>query len=410
MSRQEHPIWEEELMPYVDGQLDAVKASDIAEHLKTCEDCASVVADAHGLSRQMTAWQVEESPDQIRKGVLAELRTKKAKQLGQGWPRRTSRRAWTYGLSGAVAALVLAVVFVPSLLRSRQAQDPIVASLNVATVEESGRAAGAQLRPLDAEFSRPAAAAPSQVQGQAGQQGQQVSQGIDTTSGPMIIRSAHLMIITKEFESSRARIESIVQQSQGYLDQLTVRGEAGSGRALSASLRLPSNRIDSGLVELRKLGRVREESQNSSDVTSQIVDLRARLANARNTEQRLLALQRERTDKLPDVVNVEREISRVREEIERMEAQQKDMTNKVQFATIQLEMSEEYHAEIQTTLPSAATRLWNASIEGYHAATESVMGMALFFLRYGPMLLLWAMVLTPVVLLLRRRFQGARLT
>jgi hypothetical protein len=73
-------------------------------------------------------------------------------------------------------------------------------------------------------------------------------------------------------------------------------------------------------------------------------------------------------------------------------------------------MSEEYHAEIQTTLPSAATRLWNASIDGYHAATESVMGMALFFLRYGPMLLLWAMVLTPVVLLLRRHFQGARLT
>ena len=49
------------------------------------------------------------------------------------------------------------------------------------------------------------------------------------------------------------------------------------------------------------------------------------------------------------------------------------MTNKVQFATIQLQMSEEYHAEIQTTLPSAATRLWNAAIGGYHAAAESVM-------------------------------------
>jgi len=396
MSRQEHPIWEEELMPYVDGQLDAVKASDIAEHLKTCEDCASVVANAHGLSQQMTAWQVEESPDRMGKRVFAELESRRGKKsLGSNtwW---TRKRVWTYGLSGAVAALVLAVVFVPSLLRSRQAQGELHAGLM--HPPEFGRPAGAQ---TPEALSRSPWATSSL---------QQEPQGIEATSGPMIIRSAHLMIITKEFESSRARIESIVQQSQGYLDQLTVRGEAGSGRALSASVRLPSNRIDSGLVELRKLGRVREESQNNSDVTSQIVDLRARLANARNTEQRLLALQRERTDKLPDVVNVEREISRVREEIERMEAQQKDMTNKVQFATIQLEMSEEYHAEIQTTLPSAGTRLWNASIEGYHAATESVMGMALFFLRYGPMLLLWAMVLTPVVLLLRRRFQGARLT
>ncbi len=35
MSHREHPVWEEELMPYVDGQLDAAKASAIAEHLET---------------------------------------------------------------------------------------------------------------------------------------------------------------------------------------------------------------------------------------------------------------------------------------------------------------------------------------------------------------------------------------
>ena len=129
----------------------------------------------------------------------------------------------------------------------------------------------------------------------------------------MIVRSARLTILTKDFDGSRARIETIARESQGYLDQLTAQGEVGSGRTLSATLRLPSGRTETALVELRKLGKVREESQNSSDVTSQYVDLQARLTNARNTEQRLTDLLRERTGKLPEVVEVEREISRVRE-------------------------------------------------------------------------------------------------
>jgi uncharacterized small protein (DUF1192 family) len=239
-------------------------------------------------------------------------------------------------------------------------------------------------------------------------QGQQQGQTGEAPTGPMVIRNARLTILTKEFESARARIQAIVQQTQGYLDQLTVRGETGSGKSLSATLRLPSSQMESGLVELRKLGKVLEESQGSSDVTSQYVDLQARLTNARNTEQRLLALQRERTDKLTDVVDVEREIARVREEIERMEAQRKDVFNKAQFATIQVELSEEYRAQIQPAAPAAGTQLHNALIDGYHGALNSLLALALFLLRYGPALLLWVIVLVPVALLLRRRLQGLR--
>jgi chromosome segregation ATPase len=181
-------------------------------------------------------------------------------------------------------------------------------------------------------------------------------------------------------------------------------------RTLSASLRLPSNNLDAGMVELRKLGKVREESQNSSDVTSQYVDLQARLSNARNTEQRLVALQRQRTDKLADVVNVEREISRVREEIERMVAQQKEMTNQVQYATVQLSLTEEYRAEVQPVAPSPGSQLRNASIDGYRGALDSLLAVALFVLRYAPTLLLWSAVLAPVVLLARRYFHSIRLS
>ena len=84
------------------------------------------------------------------------------------------------------------------------------------------------------------------------------------------------------------------------------------------------------------------------------------------------------------------------------------MSNKVRFATVQLHLSEEYRAEIQPAVPTAGTQLRNASIDGYHAALQSLLGVALFLLRIGPALLLWCAVFLPIVLLVRRRLHAVR--
>jgi uncharacterized small protein (DUF1192 family) len=403
MSQKEHPVWEEELMPYFDGQLDAAQASVIEEHLKECQECAAIVADARSQSMQMGAWDVENSPEKMGEPVLAELRLQEKKGRRQEqWAWWSRNRMWAYGLGGAVAAAVLvAVVLIP-----RQGED--LSALFELERDQNLSALSTASLPHEVQQGQPGQEREEAQKLQPAKKETQVAP--ELPSGPMVIRNAQLTILTKEFESARSRIQAIVQQTQGYLDQLTVRGETGSGKSLSATLRLPSTQIESGLAELRKLGKVLVETQNSSDVTSQYVDLQARLTNARNTEQRLLALQRERTDKLTDVVGVEREIARVREEIERMEAQRKDVFNKTQFATIQVELSEEYRAELQPSAPSAGTQLHNALFDGYHGALNSLLALALFVLRYGPALLLWAIVLVPVVLLLRRRLQGLRIS
>ena len=426
MSRKEHPVWEEELMPYVDGQLDAEAASNIEKHLEECQQCSKRVADTRRLSQQMATWQVEDPSENMGARVFGSAAPKNRSSQRWGW--FTNRQSWMYGVAGATAALAL-IAFGISLLRPSTTDEGTSSTMSWAKLTDpSGPKSGYQYEVRGTQ----------QGQGQQGQgqQGQDQSlsqlqteqakqqrqqrpagdmaalfeleqdQNGTRPAGPMVIRTANLRILTKEFDSARARIQAIVQQAQGYLDQMTVRGETGLGKYLSATLRLPSDRLDSGLTELRKLGKVLEESQGSSDVTSQYVDLQARLSNARSTEQRLLALQRERTDKLIDVVSVEREISRVREEIERMEAQRKDVFSKTQYATIIVEVSEEYRAEIQPSAPASGTQLRNALIDGYHGALGSVLALAMLILRYGPALLLWLAVLVPVAFLIRRRFRG----
>jgi len=211
----------------------------------------------------------------------------------------------------------------------------------------------------------------------------------NSPSGPMIIRTVQLALITKSFEDARTRIESIVLESKGYVDQLSIRSEPKSPKGLSAVLRIPDGNLTSSLTELRKLGQPKEESQNSADVTGQYVDLVARLSNARSTEQRLLTLLRDRTGNLKDVVAAEGEIARVRESIERMEAERKNFDNKVQYATIQVELSEEYHAQLQQTLPNSRTRIYNAAVEGYESASDTMLGIALMILAEGPAVLVW---------------------
>jgi hypothetical protein len=220
----------------------------------------------------------------------------------------------------------------------------------------------------------------------------------------MIIRTVQLTLVTKSFEDARARIESIVRESKGYVDQLSIRSEPKSPKSLSASLRIPDVQLASSLIELRKLGQPKEESQNSADVTGQYVNLVARLSNARNTEQRLLTLLRDRTGNLKDVVAAEGEIARVRESIERMEAERKNFDNKVQYATIQVELSEEYHAQLQQTLPNTRTQIYNAAVEGFESASDTILGIALTILAVGPAILVWLAFLGCIGFLVWRLF------
>jgi len=209
----------------------------------------------------------------------------------------------------------------------------------------------------------------------------------------MIVRTAELSLITKEFDKARTQLEAILQRHRGYVGELKVNDTAGSGRALTATLRVPADQLDATLTEVKTLGRVVSESQSGQDVTSQYVDLQARLGNARNTEKRLTDLLRDRTGKLSDVLEVEQELDRVRGEIEQMEAARKTMAHEVSFATLNATITEDYKAQLEVVPPSTSTRLSNAAVDGYRSLIDGVVSLILFLLSTGPSLLLWGAIL-----------------
>ena len=226
-------------------------------------------------------------------------------------------------------------------------------------------------------------------------------------NGPMIARTISLSILVKDFTASRNSLDAILTRHEGYAASLNVSSPQESARFLQASLRIPASQLAAAVAELKSLGSVEGETQNGEEVTQQHADLVARLKNSAETEQRLQAILTERTGKVSDVLSVEQEIARVRGEIEQMEAEQKNLEHRVDFATIDLKLSEEYKAKLDSAAPSISTLIHNAAVSGYRNVADTLLSIVLFFAEYGPVLIFWLLVLALPGTLIWRRWRHA---
>jgi hypothetical protein len=405
-----HPLEREELMAWLDGELRPELAAGAEAHLESCAECRAAVADLRGVSQQLASWKSTERPMEIpaalRSAVDAHVADQKKRDAAhrRNWRQifGTRRLIWAGGTLIILLGIIVALKIAPKLMVSRfSANDSEVGEY----LEKGNFKKGMAIKELPAKSVISAASTIDWKTNEAS--ASQVEYGTTTNhSSPMIARTAQLSLVTKDFEKARASAEEILKRHGGYIGQLDVNAPAGAGRTLTAVFRVPSMQLDATLIELKKLGRVIAEAQSGEEVTQQYVDLQARLANARHTEQRLSDLLRDRTGKLSDVLEFEKEIDRVRGEIESMEAQRKSLAKQVDYATLNTTLSEEYGARLQLTPPSTATRFRNAAVDGYEALAGGVVGVLLFLLSAGPSLLVLGGILFFAGRMIWKRVRG----
>jgi hypothetical protein len=416
MSTRNHPIEQEELMAYLDGELATNRAVAAAAHLEHCAECQELAADLRKLSQEMMVWEVEAADIEVKMPIAiaaaGQDRPRASKKKRLGWRTLLTRRglAWAGG-STAVLLLVLSF-FSVSHLRPQYARINTYISPAPSAPRQSvddnyspsyGRNSGSlngSLRGKGEASDGTLAGLISSNANRGSRIRESESEGNETDSNehtvptvPMIARVAGITLTTKEFDKTRASLEEILKRHNGYMGELKVSAPSDAGRSLTATLRIPAQQLDAAMTELKKLGRVEDESQGGEEVTQQYVDLEARLANGKHTEQRLTEILRTRTGKLQDVLKVELEIDRVRGEIEQMQAEKKELSKRVAFATLNTTVKEEYFAKLQGTPPSTGSRFRNAAVDGYNTVVEGLIDVGLFLLSAGPSLLLWAAIL-----------------
>jgi hypothetical protein len=363
-------------MACLDGEVPADRAAVIRAHLAVCNRCQRVSDELTGVSRHLAQWRIEKAPDTLRAPSLDTKVQTPARNVWSSFRLLWTRPAFVRVFAGGcTVALVLIGVSQMNSRRSSVAKPTVRApAVGAATRPMSDRAQG-QTAPVEVPETLALAQAP-QPQRKA-----------------LVTRTARLRIVATSFDTARPEVDRILRDLSGFVGEIVVTGGRGTPRSLTATLRVPSDRLDAALAALKGLGQVVQESQAGEDVTDQVVDLDARLANNRNTEKRLLELLQKRTGALDDVLAAEREIARVRDEIERLDAQRKHIQDRVTYATLSLEVLEERKADLDLGAQSLSTRFRNAIVEGLTAAIDSLLEVTLFLVRVGPALMLWAVVL-----------------
>src|SRR3989475_9955215 len=135
----------------------------------------------------------------------------------------------------------------------------------------------------------------------------------------MVIRTATVSIEGDSLEHAVARVRELAAQFGGYVantDITTGKNQLGSA---TLEVKIPVPRFEESMSGLTPIGKLESVSVEAEDVGEQFVDVSARMDNARRLERRLIDLLATRTGKLKDVLDVEHELARVREEIERYE-------------------------------------------------------------------------------------------
>lgn len=222
-----------------------------------------------------------------------------------------------------------------------------------------------------------------------------------------IIYTAEIELVVEDFAGVPERLIELVKKSDAYIADSSLAGSAGENRRGTWKIRVPVARFEEFVGAAKGLGELVRVDTTSRDVSEEYYDVDARIRNKSKEEQRLLKLLEERPGKLEDVMAIERELSRVREEIERMQARLRLLTDLVSMTTIELTIVEirDYQPP---EAPTLATRI-RRSFEGSLAALQSTgEGLLIGAVAAAPWLPVIAVGLCPFYFIVRRTLKGGR--
>ena len=203
--------------------------------------------------------------------------------------------------------------------------------------QEEGMALGVAASAMD----RSEGAGATTTRGQAGPASDPLQNVNAATSAPaMIIRTGQAFIEVKDVDAAVLRVRQLAAQVSGYVTSSSMSGGREQIRQATLEIKVPSTKYDEAVSSLSDIGKVETVNTNAQDVGEEFVDVTARVNNARRLEERLITLLSNRTGRLDEVLRVERELARVREEIERYEGRLRYLTSRVALSTLTITVHE----------------------------------------------------------------------
>lgn len=161
-----------------------------------------------------------------------------------------------------------------------------------------------------------------------------------TAAPTMVIRMGQAFIEVEKLDPAMLKVRQLAAQVGGYITNSSMSGGRDQIRQATLEIKIPAQRYDEAVSTLSTVGKVETVNTQAQDVGEEYVDVTARVTNSRRLEERLISLLANRTGKLDEVLRVERELARVREEIERYEGRLRYLSARVATSTLTITIHE----------------------------------------------------------------------
>lgn len=154
-----------------------------------------------------------------------------------------------------------------------------------------------------------------------------------------LILTASISMRAQDPWGAADRAQAVAATLGGEVMSMSQSGK-GDDRSASVVLRVPAERFNDALRQLRALSDVEvlTSSVESRDVTEQFVDLEARLRAKQAEEQRYLALLA-RAERIEDILRIDQALAQVRTQIEQLTGQVNSIKTRTTFSAISLSIS-----------------------------------------------------------------------
>jgi len=211
-----------------------------------------------------------------------------------------------------------------------------------------------------------------------------------------VILNHSISLEIKEFSVALEALTKLVESSGGYVFKSSRNNHDNNNGWGEVGIRVPLNKTGSVMTAIRSIGRVDSENSVTEDITEGYIDLEARLKNARTSEARLSELF-QKAAKVEEILEVEKELTRIRGEIEAFEAKKKNWDLLTEMVTIEVRLSES-----SSNFPSMF-RVWSpiksAFSEALVGCAESLRNLIIFIGSVLP----WLAVFGPLIYVYLRK-------
>ena len=220
-----------------------------------------------------------------------------------------------------------------------------------------------------------------------------------------LIKTVRMDVETEDLEALLPQISRQISELGGYVEnQELYNGSAYSSyrsRSASLTVRIPADRLNGFVEDVKGVSNVVTYNENTENVTLTYVATESRMKALEVEQERLLELL-SKAENMSDLLEIEARLTDVRYELESVTSQLRILSNKVDYATVYLYISQ-VRIYTETEPQTVWQRIGSGFKENIHDMGENLTDFFVWMVTYSPQLIIWAIVIAVAVKVLRRR-------